>query len=278
MNIFSYEKTVLRYEVYGSGAPVIMLHGWGMDHRIMTGCMEPIFRDQPRSFMRIYVDLPGMGLSEASENIKNADNILEVILAFIDHIIPNRNFLIAGESFGGYLSRGIIKQRDAQVSGVILLCPLMYPGYRKGTVEPLTVMEKEEDFLRTLSEQERSSFEYLNVILTKKVWERFKEDIYGAILHQNTHFLNEVLNGAFSFDADELEQPFDKPCLILTGKQDTEVGYRDQFKLLSLYTNATYVALNRAGHNLQIEQPKLFYQIVSKWLDDNAACFIEGNK
>jgi pimeloyl-ACP methyl ester carboxylesterase len=271
MQIFSYEGTLLRYEIYGSGTPVLMLHGWGVDHRIMTGCFEPVFRDQINSYRRIYVDLPGMGLSEVSEKIKNSDDILEVLLAFIDHIIPNQDFLLAGESFGGYLARGIVKQRGAQISGILLLCPLMYPGHRKGTYEPLTVMEKDENFLCTLSEQERSSFEYINVILTKNVWARFKEDIYDALLHQNTHFLFEVLDAAFSFDANELEQPFDKPCLILVGKQDTEVGYRDQFKLLDQYTNATYVALNRAGHNLQIEQPELFYQIVIKWLEDNAS-------
>lgn len=74
------------------------------------------------------------------------------------------------------------------------------------------------------------------------------------------------MDGTFSFDVDELNVPFTKPCLILSGKQDTEVGYKDQFELLEKYPNASYHALNRAGHNLQIEQPELFQSIVKDWL------------
>ncbi len=55
----------------------------------------------------------------------------------------------------------------------------------------------------------------------------------------------------------------------MTGKQDTEVGYLDQFDLMKKYINSTYVALNRAGHNLQIEQPNMFREIVKAWLTDN---------
>lgn len=49
--------------------------------------------------------------------------------------------------------------------------------------------------------------------------------------------------------------------VILAGKQDTEVGYKDQFKLLEKYPKATYCALHRAGHNLRIEQPKFLENI-----------------
>lgn len=41
-----------------------------------------------------------------------------------------------------------------------------------------------------------------------------------------------------------------------------EVEYKDQLKLLEKYPNATYCALNRARHNMQIEQPELFQSIV----------------
>lgn len=34
-------------------------------------------------------------------------------------------------------------------------------------------------------------------------------------------------------------------------------------------TDPEYCVLNRAGHNLQIEQPELFQDIVKNWLKDN---------
>lgn len=45
------------YEVCGAGKPLIMLHGFSVDNRLMTGCMEPVF-EQKAGWQRIYLDLP----------------------------------------------------------------------------------------------------------------------------------------------------------------------------------------------------------------------------
>jgi len=173
---------------------------------------------------------------------------------------------LAGESYGGYLARGLVKLRPNQVLGLLLICPLVIPGYRKGNVPEMQVMESDDLFLAELSEQERSYFEFITIIRTRAVWEKFKCDVYDALLHQNSHFLDEVLDGAFSYDVDALDKPFDKPCLILTGRNDTEVGYQDQFKLLDNYISASYMVFDRAGHNLQIEQQEQFVTAVSEWI------------
>lgn len=48
------------YETFGEGFPIVLIHGFTPDHRLMTGCMEPVFENQP-GWHRIYLDLPGMG-------------------------------------------------------------------------------------------------------------------------------------------------------------------------------------------------------------------------
>lgn len=60
---------------------------------------------------------------------------------------------------------------------------------------------------------------------------------------------------------------FNKPSLILVGRQDTEVGYKDQIKLIDIYTRASFVVLDKAGHNLQIDQEVLFGDLVNEWID-----------
>lgn len=104
-------------------------------------------------------------------------------------------------------------------------------------------MEKDEGFLASLSKEEYDSFTYMNVVLTKEVFERYKTDIMSA-----------------------LDEPCQLPCIFITGKQDTEVGFKDQFDLLKNFPKATYCAINAAGHNLQIEQPEMFRSIVKSWL------------
>jgi pimeloyl-ACP methyl ester carboxylesterase len=40
------KKANIYYEVIGSGTPVVMIHGFILDHRAMKGCMEPIFQER----------------------------------------------------------------------------------------------------------------------------------------------------------------------------------------------------------------------------------------
>lgn len=274
MKSYYYNDTVIKYESIGAGIPILFLHGWGMDRRIMTGSFEPVFEDWSLCYKRIYIDLPGMGNSVAGEGIKTSDDMLDLLYHFVSDVIGSE-VILAGESYGGYLARGFVNQYRSMVKALILLCPLMYSGCRRGQVETLCVMDRDEEFLQTLTKEQYDSFTYMNVMLTKPVWKLYERDILPAIELQDRHFLDHVLDGAFSFDVDELDAPFTRPCLILVGKQDTEVGYKDQFGLIRNYPNASYCALNRAGHNLQIEQPKLFRSIVKNWLKDNERIMTE---
>lgn len=261
------DNTIMNYYIIGNGFPVIMIHGWGMNSKLMENCLEPVF-SKLNGFQRIYLNLPGMGKSKPG-NIKNSDEMLDFLQSFIDEIIPNRKFLLIGESYGGYLSRGLVYKINDRISGLILLCPCMKPGVRKGKVEPLVVKEKNDEFLNSLNRDDYNSFTYINTILTKEVFDRFKKDVMVAFNEQDKFFLEHVLDGAISFDVDDLKTNYINPVLILTGRQDCEVGYLDQFDLFRKYENSSFVVLNRAGHNLQIEQPFMFNSIVEGWLADN---------
>lgn len=75
------KNIAIHYEEYGEGKPIIMIHGYYPDHRLMSGCMEPIFADRP-GYRRIYLDLPGMGRTKGEAWINNSDRMLDIILAF----------------------------------------------------------------------------------------------------------------------------------------------------------------------------------------------------
>lgn len=102
------------YEKYGEGIPIIMIHGFAPDSQMMIGCMEPVF-DKESSFSRIYLDLPGMGKTENYDSIQNADHVLTLLLEFIEAVIPGEQFVLAGESYGGYLTRGIAAKMPDRV-------------------------------------------------------------------------------------------------------------------------------------------------------------------
>lgn len=70
-----------------------------------------------------------------------------------------------------------------------------------------------------------------------------------------------------SFDCDKLSEKFCKPTLFLVGRQDSCVGYKDAWNILDNYPRATFAVLDKAGHNLQIEQGEVMSSLVDEWLE-----------
>jgi pimeloyl-ACP methyl ester carboxylesterase len=71
---------------------------------------------------------------------------------------------------------------------------------------------------------------------------------------------------AFSFDVDHVPEPFSGPSLIITGRQDAVVGYRDAWNIVEKYPRATYDVLDRAGHLLE-DKTDLVNVLINDWLD-----------
>lgn len=76
----------VHYAEYGSGTPVLALHGAGSDHREITGALEPIFSTAP-GFRRLHPDLPGMGHTPAPRTITSNDDVLDIRLGLIGSTI-----------------------------------------------------------------------------------------------------------------------------------------------------------------------------------------------
>lgn len=255
----------VNYEVYGEGKPIIMIHGASVDHRLMSGCMEPIFSNRD-GYKRIYFDLPGMGKTKREEWIISSDEVLEVVIGFIEKVIPNENFLVAGESYGGYLCRGILNKIPDRVEGLFLLCPSVR-DYEKRNVPEHVVLKKDENLLSQLDSEDAEKFDAIQVVQSERIWNRYRDEILSGIRLSDKDFLLKLRESgyAFSFD-DNLDQKFDKPTLILLGRQDSSVGYKDAWSVLDNFPRATFAVLDMAGHNLQIEQEELFNSLVAEWL------------
>jgi pimeloyl-ACP methyl ester carboxylesterase len=114
------DKIKVHYEVRGEGRPVLMLHGWSLDHHHMMSDFEPIFEARS-GWKRIYPDLPGHGRTPAPAWITSQDQMLEVTLDFIDQLIGSERFLLVGASWGAYLARGVVQQRATQIDGLLAL-------------------------------------------------------------------------------------------------------------------------------------------------------------
>ncbi len=255
------------YEVIGHGKPLLMIHGFYPDHRLMKGCMEPIFEGDS-GYKRIYFDLPGMGKTKAESWISNSDVMLDIVLAFIDQVIPGENFLLAGESYGGYLSRGIIARIPERVDGLLMICPLIIPDASKRKLPEKQVILRNAALLSGLDAEAAEKYSSISVVQSEETWHRFRDGVLPGLRLADTEFLESLRSSGygFSFDIEKHDRRFDKPALMLLGRQDSGVGYKDAWDILDNYPRATFAVLDRAGHCLESEQHEIFNCMVSEWL------------
>jgi len=129
----------MHYEMFGEGRPILMLHGWGGDHRHIASDMEPLFR-QRGGWKRIYPDLPGHGKTPGKDWIQNTDRFLDVVLDFIDKVLPEQRFVLAGCSYGAYLARGIVLRQLESVAGLLLEVPVIVQGAKRHVPSHLTLL------------------------------------------------------------------------------------------------------------------------------------------
>ncbi|MBC6973307.1 alpha/beta hydrolase [Bacillus sp. Xin] len=252
------------YEIIGEGKPVILFHGCSVDHRLMMGCMESVFH-RHAGYKRIYIDLPGMGKSTAPNWINSSDVLLDVLILVIEKIIPDENFLLVGESYGGYLSRAILSKMSQRVDGLLLICPVIIAVHKARTVPKHNRIISDDEFLNKLSSDERKEFCELAVIANEYTYNRYKEEIKPGLTTANTKFV-ETLQSNYTLSCNTDGQKYDKPVLLLAGRQDIIVGYQDLLEVIEEYPRATFAVLDMAGHNLQIEQPELFESLVREWM------------
>jgi pimeloyl-ACP methyl ester carboxylesterase len=113
---------------------------------------------------------------------------------------------------------------------------------------------------------EAETFKGLVVIQNQKILDWYRDMVMPARQGADWEFLDRMVkNGRYSFDV--AERPFEKPTLIVTGRQDTHAGYQDGWDVLEIYPRATFAVVDRAGHALGVEREGLFRVLVNEWLD-----------
>jgi pimeloyl-ACP methyl ester carboxylesterase len=247
----------VHYVEHGAGLPVLVLHGAGVDHREVMACLEPAL-DAVTRCRRIYPDLPGMGRTPAPESISSADDVLDVLLAFIDGVIGDRPMLVAGHSAGGYFARAIAGRRPEQVVGLALLCPLL-----AGTHDV-----PEHDVVVRSGDLGDAEFRNYFTVHTAQTLERYEKYVQPAVgLADEVALARIGERWELTAAPPGGQGPYRWPTLLMTGRQDSTVGHAGTWELLEDYPRATFAVLDRAGHALPHEQPALLRVLVGEWLD-----------
>lgn len=263
------ENITIHYEVFGEGKPIIILPGWGLNTRFMVHETEPSFEGR-QGWKRIYIDPPGHGKTPGKDWITNQDQMLQVVLACIDQLTAGQRFSLIGASLGAYLARGVRLYRGELIDGLALIIPAIIAQDAKRDVPPYQVLIEDPTVKADLRPDETDLYD-MAVVHTRK-WLEYQRSFPQVPEHDlgDFEFLSRIREQpekyAFSFDVDNVQESFPRPALIITGRQDMIVGYRDAWNILEKYPRATFVVFDRAGHELEDKQ-ELVRALMKDWLD-----------
>ena len=257
----------VNYVEYGEGKPVLFIHGSHVDHRVMVDSFEPIF-NEIQGYRRIYLDLPGTGKTPSAGWIKSSDNTLEVVMEFINTVIGEEGFLLAGQSYGGYISLGLIHKIGDRVDGMLLLCPQLDPQEDENLPARQIIYKSKQMGSININSNANEYYMDMAVIVTPQTFSKWQSTITPALEAADMEFLSardewydDDLHNAVS------QVVFDKPSCILTGRQDNITGYKIAYKLVERFTRATFAVADCAGHMMQAEREPLFKMLVKDWFE-----------
>ena len=246
-------QVAVHYVEHGSGRPVLVLHGAGVDHREAEACFERVV-DGVAGLRRIYPDLPGMGRTIAPETLRSADDVLDTLLNFADEVTGGTAYLLIGHSAGAYYAQGMAARRPAQVAGLALVCPLL-AGLRD---------VPEHRVVAGSGEIGDHVFRSYFVIQTPEMLERYERYVAPAasVVHQAA--LRRI-GERWALTTDHAPA-YAGPTLVVAGRLDSTVGYGAAADLLDHYPHASLAVIDDAGHALPHEQPELLRALLADWL------------
>lgn len=106
----------LAYEKLGSGAPLMLVHGFPLDHTIWNETAHLLDTD----FDVILPDLRGFGQSTTVETPYTMSDMADDLAGLLDHLGLDRAVFV-GHSMGGYVCLAFAKKYPQRVSGLGLV-------------------------------------------------------------------------------------------------------------------------------------------------------------
>ena len=252
----------IAYELRGAGVPLVLIHG-ALGDQSMFNSFAPVFA---RDYRVLTFDQRGSGLSEKPHGDYSIAQLADDTAALMDHA-GFESAHIVGVSMGGMIALEFALRHPKRVRALVLGCTT--PG------GPKAVKIGGDSFAAAYSATPMSSEDrgraLAEAAFTKGYLDRHPEIVPAMIEARRQRPLDPValegrLKAAMRHDVFERLAQIKCPTLVITGKDDALISWKNSQLLADQIGNAKLVLLEPAGHCFWLEQPEQSYQAIEQFL------------
>jgi len=244
MEKLSVNGITLAYTRRGKGTPLVLLHGYPLDHHAWDSVV-PLLED---TFDLVIPDLRGFGESTTVDALYTMDDFASDIAGLLDHL-GIQKAAIAGHSMGGYAALAFARLYPDRLSGL-------------GMVSSQVVAdspERREGRYKSAAEVAEKGIVGVVEFMTPKFApdERLRESVREMMQRQSpAAFIGALKAMAERKDASSLLSGFKIPVVIVHGDADELVPIDRAREAKSAVHHAYFVELKDVGHLPMMEAPK----------------------
>ena len=245
----------LYFEEYGSGIPVVFIHGFPFDHTIWNQ-MVPILKDKMRM---ILPDIRGFGGSPVPDGVYTMRLMAEDILLLINQLKIERAVLV-GHSMGGYVSLAFTHAYPHRVAG-LALC-----SSQAAADSP----EKRQGRYQTAEEITRRGTRVVAEKMAAKLTNRpeLASQLEKSIMKTQPKGLIGALKGmAERQDALNWLSDISVPAVVIAGEADALTSMERSQTMAQLLGKGWLVKLPEVGHMPMLEAPQQSAEAILQVID-----------
>ncbi len=248
----------LSVEEAGQGTPVVLLHGFPLDHTIWQPLI-PLLQERARLIMP---DLRGFGGTPAPEGVYTMREMADDVLAMLDRM-EIEQAIIAGHSMGGYIALAFAQAYPQRVLGL-------------GFVATHAAADTPENYANRMNNARKvahKGVDFLAKEMSQKITARpdLVEPIRQIMAKAPRQGVIGALKGmAERPDSTGLLSSIRAPSVVIHGAEDKFVTLEKAQDMAQLLPRAWLVQVPHAGHMPMMEAPEVVVGALSELIQASA--------
>ncbi|MDF1759748.1 MAG: alpha/beta hydrolase [Coxiellaceae bacterium] len=242
----------MSYSARGEGDPLLLLHGLSIGKSLSDEFIDEL----AQYFYVVTYDQRGLGESEVANLDYSLTDLADDAIALLDYI-EIEQASVAGFSFGGVVVQELLLRYPQRFNRAMMACT--YPGGVKHGEEMVYDEDARLAYSLDTSIPARNKVDALaRTLYTQgfieqhpEIIEPWKQSRMNRELSDNVIYRQDLY---LEYDVFSKLKNIKQPTLVMAGKQDSLIPYKNSEVLAAQLPNAQLVALEPCGHELWVEQ------------------------